>query len=106
VALLTGDPPMVSRATGVVRLTIASVIVVWYIVIGLFLKGFVMAKKRRVSMHAGPEPHRPNPELSRWALGPGTVSKSRKGGKRHVAPRPRLSIGSFARGAQAKRRYR
>ena len=92
-------------------MTIASVIVVWYIVIELFLKGFVMAKRKapRPRTHKGSQSHRPayggSPELGRWALGPGTVSKPR-GGKRHVAPRPRLSIGSFARGAQAKRRYR
>ena len=69
-----------------------------------------MARKtRNWKMHAGPESHRPSrggsPELGRWGRGPGTVSKPR-GGKRHVAPRPRLSVGSFARGAQAKRRYR
>jgi len=53
---------------GVVGLTIAVVVVVWYIVIELFLKGFVMAK---VVKHTSPERYR-------WALGSGTAKTSKR----------------------------
>jgi len=56
-----------------VRLTIAVVVVVWYIVIELFLKGFIMARGSR---------HRK-----------GSVGK-RPGGKRHAAPLEVLSVSS------------
>ena len=49
-------------------LTIAWWVVVWYIVIELFLKGFVMAK---VVKHTSPERYR-------WALGSGTTKAGRR----------------------------
>ena len=60
--------------------------------------------------HAGPQSHRPSrggsPELARWGRGPGTVSKSRKGGKRHVAPQQRITSRSFGMFGGARRTAR